>query len=71
MTAEKQQKSGAGGSGKSFKIFVAVVLLVAVGLVAVWLKVVRGGQTDVNPNYLQPTRFRPPMMVRLGLEVGF
>ena len=30
-----------------------------------------GNQTDPNPNYLQPTRYQPPMMVRLGLEVGF
>jgi hypothetical protein len=24
-----------------------------------------------NPTYGQPTRFQPPMAVRLGLEVGF
>ena len=30
-----------------------------------------GNQTDVNPNYLQPTRFQPPMTVRLGVEMGF
>lgn len=30
-----------------------------------------GHQTDINPNYLQPTRFQPPMTVRLGVEMGF
>jgi len=30
-----------------------------------------GGQTDLNPNYAQPTRFQAPMSVRLGVEVGF
>ena len=44
---------------------------VAYDQVATFTMTEGGGQTDVNPNYLQPTRFRPPMMVRLGLEVGF
>jgi len=30
-----------------------------------------GHQTSVNQNYLEPTRYQPPMTVRLGVEVGF
>jgi hypothetical protein len=30
-----------------------------------------GNQVSVNPNYLRPLLYQPPMTVRLGLEVGF
>jgi hypothetical protein len=30
-----------------------------------------GNQTNPSPNFLQPTRYQPPMAVRLGIEVGF
>jgi hypothetical protein len=30
-----------------------------------------GHQADINDNYLEPTRYQPPMTVRLGIEVGF
>ena len=44
---------------------------VAYDQVATFTMTEEGYQTDPNPNYLQPTRYQPPMMVRLGLEVGF
>ncbi len=44
---------------------------VAYDQVATFTMTEDGNQTDVNPNYLQPTRFQPPTMVRLGIEVGF
>ena len=44
---------------------------VAYDQVATFTMTEEGYQTDVNPNYLQPTRFQPPMMLRLGFEVGF
>jgi hypothetical protein len=31
----------------------------------------QGNQTAPNPNYLKPTRYQPPMSVRLGTEVEF
>ena len=31
----------------------------------------QGRQTAPNPNYLKPTRYQPPMGVRVGAEVGF
>jgi hypothetical protein len=30
-----------------------------------------GNPTDENPYYLRPTRYQPPMAVRMGVEVGF
>jgi len=30
-----------------------------------------GNQIALNPNYLRPLLYQPPMTVRLGLEVGF
>jgi len=30
-----------------------------------------GNQVGVNPNYLKPLLYQPPMTLRLGLEVGF
>lgn len=44
---------------------------VAYDQVATFTMTEEGNQTDINPNYLQPTRYQAPMMVRMGLEVGF
>ncbi|MCL7965395.1 MAG: TonB-dependent receptor [marine benthic group bacterium] len=44
---------------------------VAYDQVATFTMTDEGDQTDINPNYLQPTRFQPPTMVRLGFELGF
>ena len=29
-----------------------------------------GKQINPNPDYLKPTAFQPPMMARLGIEIG-
>ncbi len=31
----------------------------------------QGNQSAPNPNYLRPSRYQPPMMVRLGTTIGF
>jgi hypothetical protein len=44
---------------------------VAIDDICCFTRTDEGHQTDINPNYLQPTRFQPPMTVRLGVEMGF
>jgi HlyD family secretion protein len=48
MTSNSSNKTRGGLAKKSYKVIGAAVLIVAIGLVIVWLKVVRGGEDPAN-----------------------
>jgi HlyD family secretion protein len=68
MTVNNTNKTGSGAGRKSFKVIGAIVIIVAIGLIVVWLKVVRGSE-DPTSNLATFAAKRGPLTISV-LESG-
>lgn len=68
MTVNNTNKTGSGAGRKSFKAIGAIVIIVAIGLIIVWLKAVRGSE-DPTSNLATFAAKRGPLTISV-LERG-